>query len=355
MAATVSVIDANDAAARLLRCLSRDAVLGGIGRFIPLSPELLLPMVLTIWEGQGRFETQTQLRAADGQEITAILFIAFPGDVQAFHRVSCAMIDVTEREQAREALLAAQEELARAARISTVGAVSASIAHEVNQPIGAMVMNAQAATRWLRRNPPQIDEAVHAAERAVRDAMRAGQIVQRTRKQLRHRRRAEPIDLQQVVQDVLALLERDIASAATSLRLDVAGDATVVADRVEMQQVIINLLSNGLHAMRQVPEAGRVLRIGLGPAMPGFVRLSVRDHGTGIEQEHLAKLFNPFFTTKWEGMGIGLSICKTIVEAHGGSLSGRNHDDGGAVFEVTLPAVEPQEAAGPSAATVPTV
>jgi signal transduction histidine kinase/predicted MFS family arabinose efflux permease len=354
LGATILVVDANDAAARLLGRTTRAQVFGTADRFMPMAPGLLLPMLMAVWHGQLRFEAQTQLTAMADRQVTAILVIAFPDDPAGFGRVSCAMIDMTERERAKEALLAAQEELARAARVSTVGAVSASIAHEVNQPIGAVVMNAQTTLRWLRRDPPNIEEAVQAAERAVRDAMRAGKIVQRTREQLRHQRRAEPIELQQVVREVLALLDRDLSAAGTTVRLGMRDDsAVIVADRVEMQQLLVNLVGNALHAMRQLPEARRILEIAVEHAASDFLQLVVRDHGTGIEPDHLSRLFNPFFTTKREGMGIGLSICKTIVEAYGGSMTAGNHEDGGAVFVVTLPAAPAGTAAGGEAVVEP--
>ncbi|PIK73801.1 hypothetical protein CS379_06305 [Methylobacterium frigidaeris] len=249
------------------------------------------------------------------------------------------MIDVTERERAKEALLAAQSELARAGRVATVGAISASIAHEVNQPIGAMVMSAEACLRWLRRETPDLEAAARAAERAVRDGMRASQIVQRTREQLRRdRREPEIVDLRLVLAEAASLLDREISAAAAMVRMHVSvPEVRVLADRVELQQVVVNLVTNGLHAMRAVPEARRELRIALSAPSPDRVRLSVSDRGTGIAPDQLPKLFSPFFTTKRDGMGIGLSICKAIVEAHGGTLRGRNNEDTGATFEVELP------------------
>ncbi|MFE1598785.1 MFS transporter [Methylobacterium sp. ID0610] len=342
-AARIRLVDVNDATVRLLGGTARDQVLGPLGRFLPDRDAILRPIIERIRAGGGRFETQVPLTTLGGQSVTVILVAALPEDAAAFDRVAVAMVDVTAREQAKEALLAAQEELARAGRVSTVGAVSASIAHEVNQPIGAMVMSAQACMRWLRRDPPNIEAAATAAERAVRDGLRASQIVQRTREQLRQQRRhPERVDLRHAVQDAVALLDRDLLLAATAVQLDFAADpAPVMVDRVEMQQVVVNLVTNAVHAMAGRPEAERRLWIGLDTSEPGMVRLAVRDHGSGIDPEHLPKLFDPFFTTKREGMGIGLAICRTIVEAHGGALRGRNHEAGGALFEVELPAAEP--------------
>ncbi|MGI3903451.1 MAG: MFS transporter [Janthinobacterium lividum] len=338
----ITFVDANDATLKLLGCSSQPFGIRPFDRFLGARAETALPLLVKIAQGGGRFETQARLTALDGREVTVILVIAFPDNGQAFDRVAVAMIDVTEREQAKEALLAARGELARVGRVSTVGAVSASIAHEINQPIGAMVMSAQACMRWLKRDPPDIAAASLAAERAVRDGMRASQIVQRTREQASSRARSvEPVALRQVIEDVVSLLDRELEASSTRVHTDVEdGTAIVIADMVELQQVLVNLLTNGIHAVADLPEARRELRISLGSSDPGHVRLTVRDQGRGISDEHLSKLFNPFFTTKRDGMGIGLAICKTIVEAHGGTLRGRNHEEQGAVFELVLPSAD---------------
>ncbi|WP_246664343.1 MFS transporter [Tardiphaga sp. P9-11] len=339
IARLIEIRDVNDAAVRLLGCSSKHEPLGPIDRYLAEDPSVVADILLKMPEGGGAFERQVTLTRADGRKVTAILFIAVPEGAASFDRVACAMIDVTEREAAKEAMLNAQAELARAGRISTVGAVSASIAHEVNQPIGAMVMSAQACVRWLAHSPPNIDAATRAAERAIKDGMRAADIVQRTREQLKHHKRhPEPIDLREVLAGSVNLLERELTEAGVVVRTDLGRtDSTVLCDRVELQQVIVNLLTNGVHAMTRSPLATRELRISIYSAKLDEVNLSVRDTGSGIDVEHLAKLFNPFFTTKREGMGIGLAICKTIVEAHGGTLTGANHPQGGAVFDIVLP------------------
>ncbi|MGT2481503.1 sensor histidine kinase [Methylobacterium oryzae CBMB20] len=173
--------------------------------------------------------------------------------------------------------------------------------------------------------------------------MRASRIVQRTREQLRRdRSQPELVDLQPLLAEVVALLDREILAAGATVRVLIAAtEAQVLADRVGMQQVVVNLVTNGLHAMLAVPETRRELRIALDAPAPGRLRIAVSDSGTGIDPEQLPKLFSPFFTTKRDGMGIGLAICRTIVESHGGTLTGRNNDGPGATFAVELPAAEP--------------
>ncbi|MET7245006.1 MFS transporter [Methylobacterium sp. EM32] len=346
----VTLVDVNEATVQLLGGASRESVLGSMTYFLPPGSDLLAILLARLGQGGGRFEMQGKLLRADGREVTAILVMALPDDDSGYDRVPCAMIDVTERERAKEALLAAQSELARAGRVATVGAISASIAHEVNQPIGAMVMSAEACLRWLRRETPDLAAAERAAERAVRDGMRASQIVQRTREQLRRDRRPlEIVDLRDVLAEATNLLDREISAASATLRMRISvPEARVLADRVELQQVVVNLVMNGLHAMRTVPETRRRLDVALSAPSPDGVRLTVSDCGTGIAPDQLPKLFSPFFTTKRDGMGIGLSICKAIVEAHGGTLCGRNNEGPGATFAVELPLHE--EAARAAAA-----
>ncbi|MBW9118182.1 MFS transporter [Rhizobium cauense] len=350
----IRFVDVNGATVQLFGKNSDREVLGSIDRFLPAHSELAEAIILGICSGGDRVEMEARLLRGEGAEVIVIFVIAFPEDKDTFDRVACAMIDVTQREQAKEALIAAQAELARVGRVATVGAISASIAHEVNQPIGAVVMSAQACVRWLKSNPPDIKAASTAAERAITHSMRASEIIQRTREQVRGARRTlETVDLRDIVTDVVGLLDRELISASTRVTTHFEiHESIVLADRVEIQQVIANLVTNGLQAMGGVSADHRELGILLSAAEPSLIRLQVRDHGTGIAQENLSKLFSPFFTTKSDGMGIGLAICKTIVEAHGGSLTARNHDDGGAIFEILLPLSVEEENLPLVAATV---
>lgn len=349
-ASRIAFVDANDATVRLLGCRSRADVIGAVDRFLPEQSEIVLRILLALAEGEMRLEMQARLSRADGREVTAILLLTFPGERHAFDRVTCAMIDITEREQAREALLVAQSELARAGRISTVGAISASIAHEINQPIGAIVMSAQACVRWLRRDPPDLEAASRAAERAIRDGLRASEIVERTREQLSQSRRVPTyVDLMRVMEEATSLLDHQLLAAEATVWTEATiAEAMVLADRVEIQQVVVNLMTNALHAMSGTPRGRRVIRLSVSSPEAGWLRLSVRDQGAGIAPENLARLFDTFFTTKGDGMGIGLAICKAIAEAHGGSLSGRNHEEGGAIFEMVLPIAAPDSDHSPA-------
>ncbi|WP_109482723.1 MFS transporter [Paraburkholderia sp. C35] len=335
----IQVTNANDAAMRLLECDSRDQVLGPIARFMPPGDDALTYVLSAMWSGTSRFEREVQLRTRTGRPVTLLLIVALPEDEGASDRVVFAMVDITARERARDSLIAAREELARAGRATAVGAVSASIAHELKQPLGALAIDAQGCMRWLTTDPPNLDEAKAAAQRTVKQVIRAAEIVDRTRSHLtRSRRPLESVHLAAVVHDVAALFERELTGEGIVLRIDAQADAApVAADEIEMQQVLANILTNGIRASCHAAPARRELTIRIADDASGWVRLSVRDTGAGIADEHLACIFEPFFTPRPDGMGMGLAICRSMVEVHGGSLAAHNHPEGGAVFEIRLP------------------
>ena len=336
----IRTIHVNDATAELLRLASPAEALGPIERFLPAGDPALPEVLAAVAEGSSRFEGRAKLLAADGQVLTVLLRISFPDEADEFGRVVVGMMDVTEREQLQQTQLAVQAELARASRAATVGALSASIAHEINQPLGAVVMNAQTCLRWLGKEPPDIEAAVRAAERTVRDGRRAAEIVQRTRGQLvRDQRNDETIDLRGLIEETMPLLETELsAHAATVVTRFAPSVPPVRADRVALQQVLINLMTNGLHAMAETQAAERELTVSVDRPDGLEVRVSVRDRGKGIPDELQARLFEPFFTTKRGGMGMGLAICRSTIETYGGQLTARTHEQGGAVFEFALPA-----------------
>ncbi|WP_395675448.1 sensor histidine kinase [Inquilinus sp.] len=349
----IRTVHVNDATAELLRLSSPAEALGPIERFLPTDDPALLAVLTAVAEGRSRFEGRARLIAADGEVRTVLLGISFPEELEEFGRVVVGMVDVTEREQLQQTQMAAQAELARASRAATVGALSASIAHEINQPLGAVVMNAQTCLRWLGKDPPDVEAAMRAAERTVRDGRRAAEIVQRTRGQLvRDERSDAVIDLRGLVEETVLLLEAELEVHAARVVLRFALSVPPVrADRVALQQVLINLMTNGAHAMADTPAAVRELTISVdghvapdgaapdGAAPDGMeVRVSIRDRGRGIPDDVRARLFEPFFTTKRGGMGMGLAICRSTVESYGGRLTAENHEQGGAVFEFALPA-----------------
>jgi C4-dicarboxylate-specific signal transduction histidine kinase len=242
-------------------------------------------------------------------------------------------------DHAEQALREAQAELAHVTRVTTLGELTASIAHEVNQPLAAVVANAEACLRWLDRDVPDLAAARRSAEWVINDGIRASEVVRRVRA-LAHKADIEkaPLDVNDIVGEVIALVQRELASHRVSLRMELAPALPkILGDRVQLQQVIINLVMNGIEAMQPVTDRPRELVIRSRQEEMQQVLLSVTDCGVGISAENANRLFNAFFTTKSSGLGMGLSICRSIVEAHGGRLSASGDEGRGATFQFVLP------------------
>jgi PAS domain S-box-containing protein len=257
-----------------------------------------------------------------------------------------AITDVTERVEAEQQLHASHVQLAHATRLSMLGELAASVAHEVNQPLTAIAANAQAGRRWLARAEPDLAEAKASLDAIVRASERAGQVIRRIRALAR---RAEPehvaLDLNVLVQDTLDLLQRELSHRQLELRADLEpGLPPVRGDRVELQQVMINLIMNALQAMEgcpprsAIPGGGQRLELRTS-ADDGRVRVAVRDSGPGIADVDADRLFTPFFSTKADGMGLGLSICRSIIAQHGGQIAARSTPPG-STFSFELPAIQ---------------
>jgi C4-dicarboxylate-specific signal transduction histidine kinase len=221
-----------------------------------------------------------------------------------------------------------------------LGELTASIAHEVNQPLAAIVSNGAASLRWLSREAPDLTEARIAIERMIEDGQRASEIVSRTRMMSSRRAQAKaPVDINGVIDDAALFLRHEFASRKTALRLDLAPRLPpALGDKVQLHQVMVNLMMNALQAMDHAP-APRELAV-RAFADEGAVKVEVSDTGDGIADDAAARLFKAFYTTKENGMGMGLSICATIIEAHGGRISARNNDGRGSTFSFSLPAMD---------------
>jgi PAS domain S-box-containing protein len=242
-------------------------------------------------------------------------------------------------DHAEQALREAQAELAHVTRVTTLGELTASIAHEVNQPLAAVIANAEACLSWLGRATPEIDAARRSAEWIIDDGNRAGEVIRRVRA-LAKKGDIErvPLDVKDVVREAIALVQRELTTRGVSLQTDLAPDpAVILGDRVQLQQVVVNLVMNGIEAMHPVTDRPRELVIRTGRDEAHCVFLSVTDRGVGISADCADRLFKAFFSTKSGGMGIGLSICRSIVEAHGGRLSASRNEGPGATFQFVLP------------------
>jgi C4-dicarboxylate-specific signal transduction histidine kinase len=244
-----------------------------------------------------------------------------------------------EQKRTQEALQTARAELARVVRITTVGELTASIAHEVNQPLAAVVANADACVAWLSHENPNLAEARAAAERTTLGATRASEVIVRIRSLIN---RATPekarIRINETIKEAVALAESQAARNGVGLVTELSpGLPDVFGDRIQLQQVILNLLMNGIEAMTSVTDRARRLIIRSQRQDAGQVCVSVQDFGVGVSPDHMPRLFEPFFTTRSKGMGMGLPISRSIVEAHGGKLWAESTVGEGSTFQFTLP------------------
>ena len=304
-------------------------------------------------EDRARVERIMERSARDGKDIDYEHRLLMPdGSVKYVHVVAHAVsdqadqlefigavVDVTEAKQAEERLHKAQAELAHVTRVTTLGELTASIAHEVNQPLAALVANAEAGLRWLDREVPDLAAVRRSVEWVINDGIRASEVIRRVRA-LAKKAEIEnvPLGINGAIGEVVALLHRELSLHRVSLRTVLAPNLpTILGDRVQLQQVIINLVMNGIEAMLQVTDRPRELVIRSGQEDTQHVLVSITDCGVGISAEDANRLFNAFFTTKSGGMGMGLAICRSIVEAHGGRLSACRNEGPGATFQFTLP------------------
>jgi PAS domain S-box-containing protein len=257
------------------------------------------------------------------------------------------VMDITERRRAEEALRGAQAELARAGRLTMMGELAASIAHEINQPLTAIVASGSAGLHWLNRETPDLDQARDALSRIVRDGARAGEVIRGLRALAR---KSGPqltrLDIDDTINEVLALTHSEVRRHGVALHTDLAAGARpVMGDRVQLQQVLLNLILNGLDAMRAITDRPKELAVSSGLTEPGSVLVSVEDSGTGLDPAIAPRIFEPFVTTKADGLGMGLSICRSIIEAHGGRLWVSPREPHGTTLRFTVPTDNGRDAA----------
>jgi PAS domain S-box-containing protein len=253
--------------------------------------------------------------------------------------VLTAIVDITERKRVELELQRQREELAHVTRVSTVGELTTSVAHELNQPLGAILSNAEAAEMFLQANPPALDEVRDILADIRKDDQRASEVIRRIRNLLRkHELAPQSIEINEAVDEVLKVLSVNASARKVAMKFDRTTDLPRIwCDPVHFQQVVLNLVLNGMEAMAGLPEEKREVIIRTRPGDNGTVKIAVADSGPGIPVDSLPKLFEPFFTTKKEGMGMGLSIARTIVEAHHGQIWAENNSGMGATFFFTVP------------------
>ena len=277
-------------------------------------------------------------RRKDGSEFLAEIGLS-PIQTNEGTFVLTAIVDITERKRTESELQRQRQELAHVTRVSTMGELSTSMAHELNQPLGAILSNAEAAEMFLAAEPPALDEVRSILVDIRKDDQRASEVIQRMRSLLRKQELSpQAIDINEAVGEILKLLSIDASARKVAMNFERMLDLPRVwSDPVHLQQVVLNLVLNGMDAMAEIPEERRRLTVRTGHGDNGTVKVAVSDCGPGIPTDQLQKLFEPFFTTKKDGMGMGLSIARTIIEAHHGQIWAENNPSIGATFYFTVP------------------
>jgi len=282
-------------------------------------------------------------RRKDGTEFPVEISLS-PLETEEGTLVSAAVRDVTERTRAEEALRQAKADLAHVSRVTTMGELTASLAHEIKQPIAAAVTDANTCLRWLGRDQPDLVEAREAASRIIKDATRAADIISRVRLLFeKGTPQQELVDVNEVIQEMIVLLRGEATANSISVRTDLAEDLPrVTGDRMQLQQVLMNLMMNSIDAMKNVDGTPEIT-IQSQRADNGQVLISVSDTGVGLPPEKAEQIFDAFFTTKPHGTGMGLRISRSIIESHGGRLWAAAASGRGATFQFTLPSTVPAD------------
>lgn len=331
--------DFNQAAADMFGVADCKAMIGGTtSKFHTPASQIAVSNVLRgLGEGQTTISEETQFRTAAGETVDVILRVTLPQDHDGWKRVLIVALDVTERNRTQARLAQAQSDLTHISRVTTLGQLAASIAHEVNQPLSAIITYAKSGKRWLAREAADAPEVADCLDQIASNGARAADVIARVRDLAR---KADPqhswIDLARLVEETVALLRRDLETNGVTIRNTISGSLPqVMGDKVQIQQVLMNLMLNATQAMADTPPDERELCIDATSGTDG-ITVAISDCGTGIASDH-ETLFAPFVTTKASGMGMGLSICRSIIEQHGGKLAAANNARRGATFRFNLP------------------
>jgi PAS domain S-box-containing protein len=336
----LKIVEVNRRTVSMLRAQSADEFTGSVARYWTESREIFREVAAARYAGKPGYEALVKMPAHDGTVLDALFFAAF-GPVTGEQNVSIVgLIDVSDRVKAQEMLARVQAEIAHAARVSVLGELTASIAHEVSQPLTAIETNTEASLLWLERSPPNIDEVRELSARTVAEVQRAADIIDRIRSMaIRAAPEQKSVALNPIIEEAMLFLRHELQRNQVSVSLQLGSDVPgVFGDRVQLQQVVVNLAVNAIQAMTLANGTPRILTVRTAATTDGGVMLEVEDAGPGIADDAFGRLFESFFTTKATGMGIGLTICRSIIEAHGGRISVNNRTDrSGARFTILLP------------------
>ena len=334
----VVVTAVNRQAMRLFGCCDEAAFLQPVHYLFEDAPCAAARVMIAHFEGRRTHVEEIKVKVFDGRILDVLVLVTFPGRTESQETTFICMLDITDRIRVEHELRQLQADFAHAARVSTLGELVASIAHEVRQPLAAIVMNGETSLRWLSREDPDIAKVVRLTGKMVSSASHASAIIERIQNMAKKQEPLwAPLAVNDIVDDALLFVRHEGRGRQIEFILDLdRGVADVLGDRIQLQQVVVNLLVN---AMQAIEQAGAVRRHVVLRTMQeeGNVLLSIRDSGPGILNADLEHVFTGFFTTRVGGMGMGLTICKSIIISHGGTIEVSNHPDGGACFTVRIP------------------
>jgi signal transduction histidine kinase len=344
----VLVTDVNEQAMALMGAKDRSQLIGPVKYFFAAAPDAARRVFLAHCAGATSHVEEIKIPTLDGLLQDVLYVVMFPGVGRRFDETIVVMIDNTARLETETKLRRIEADFAHAARLSTLGELTASIAHEVKQPLSAMLTNAETSLRWLARDEPNLAKVTQLTERIAESARRASDIINRIQDMAGKREPARlALDLNDAVAQAVNFVRHDTDEKDITVSLDLAADLPrILGDRVQLQQIVVNLLVNSIQALTSIVVDRPTIRISTRLYDGGSIVVTFRDTGPGIPDADLGRVFDGFFTTKSEGMGIGLAICQSIASSHGGAITAANHPDGGALFTITLPAM--REARGAS-------
>ncbi|MFB0871987.1 MULTISPECIES: sensor histidine kinase [unclassified Sphingobium] len=337
---TVMVTRANDAALALIGETDDAFYPRSVRHIFEATPQAAVRVMVAHFHGRRTHVEELRINTADGRVVDVLFLVTFPRPPERLDVTFIMMLEITDRLATEAHLRQLQADLAHASRVSTLGELATSIAHEVRQPLGAIMLNGTTSLRWLERPEPNLPKARQLIERMVEAATQATEIIDRIQgmasKRVPIRTR---IKLNEIVDVALRFVHHESIERRVAIRADLDPDIhDIDGDRIQLQQVIVNLLVNAMHAIDYRTSVGpRQVAVSTRMDAADRVTLVVADTGPGIAEEHLDSLFDGFFSTKPEGMGMGLTICSSIMRSHNGNISAANREGGGAIFTCNMP------------------
>lgn len=333
----VIIKDVNDFAVVRAKAPGKHALVGTLDQLLPDTDQTFVQWLIAFANGDSIYRSETHITMPDGEAVDTLFSAGLPTNMKQFEDILVSDLDITEYKATQARLAQAEIDVARAVRVSTMGALTASIAHEVNSPLAAIVANAEASLRWIQRDEPDLAEATKALESVLAASTRAKTVIEQTRAFLSNAPvEAMPQDIVRLVHDAIMLIDRELRAHGISTHVDARdGLPPVMADAINIQQVLVNLMMNAAQAM-QGQEGVKDLTISIRQE-DDRIRIDVRDKGPGIDPRHLKSIFDPFFTSREGGMGMGLAICRRCISAHGGRLWATSSVGEGSTFHFDLP------------------